>query len=169
MPNEYAISERPALDALQQLGWDVVDQQRTAWHDPREIESSAVLEPRLRNALKRLNPWLNDNNLNKAIREITQVAGTSTMDENEQIHEKLVRHISVEQDRGHGKQHQTVQYIDYENPENNDFFALNQFRIAGPVEVVKPDIVLFVNGIPLGVVEFKSLRSPNRARRRSIS
>ncbi len=82
------------------------------------------------------------------------------MDENEQIHEKLVRHTTVEQDRGHGKQHQTVKYIDYENPENNDFFALNQFRVEGPVEVIKPDIVLFVNGIPLGVVECKSPQIP---------
>ncbi len=160
MPDEYAESERPALDALQQLGWEVVDQQQTTWIDPRETESSAVLEPRLRDAVQRLNPWLNENNLNKAVNAIQQVAGTSTMDENEQIHEKLVRHISVEQDRGHGKQHQTVQYIDYENPENNDFFALNQFRVAGPVEVVKPDIVLFVNGIPLGVFECKSPQIP---------
>jgi type I restriction enzyme R subunit len=44
MPNEYAESERPALDALQQLGWEVVDQQQTEWADPRETESSAVLE-----------------------------------------------------------------------------------------------------------------------------
>ncbi|WP_256298902.1 type I restriction endonuclease subunit R [Haloarchaeobius salinus] len=156
MPNEYAESERPALDTLQRIGWEVVDQQQTTWVDPRETESSAVLEPRLRDAVNRLNPWLDENNLNKAVREIQQVAGTSTMDENEQIHEKLVRHISVEQDRGHGKQHQTVQYIDYENPGKNDFFALNQFRVEGPVEIVKPDIVLFVNGIPLGVIECKS-------------
>ncbi|MXR41238.1 HsdR family type I site-specific deoxyribonuclease [Halobaculum sp. WSA2] len=156
MPDEYAESERPALETLQRLGWEVVDQQQSTWIDPRDTGSSAVLEPRLRDAVDRLNPWINENNLNKAVRDITQVAGTSTMDENEQIHEKLVRHTSVEQDRGHGKQHQTVQYIDYENPKNNDFFALNQFRVAGPVEVVKPDIVLFVNGIPLCVVECKS-------------
>ncbi len=160
MPNEYAESERPALDALQQLGWEIVDQQQTTWVDPRETESSAVLEPRLRAAVERLNPWIDKNNLNRAVREIQQVAGTSTMDENEQIHEKLVRHISVEQDRGHGKQHQTVQYVDYQNPETNDFFALNQFRVEGPVEVIKPDIVLFVNGIPLGVIECKSHQIP---------
>ena len=160
MPNEYTESERPAVNALQALGWEVVDQQRTTWVDPRETESSAVLEPRLNDAVKRLNPWLNENNLNKAVNEIQQVAGTSTMDENEQIHEKLVRHTTVEQDHGHGKQHQTVQYIDYENPANNDFFALNQFRVAGPVETIKPDIVLFVNGIPLGVVECKSPQIP---------
>jgi type I restriction enzyme R subunit len=156
MPNEYTESERPALDALQRLGWEVVDQQQTTWIDPRETESWAVLEPRLRDAVKDLNPWLDENNLNKVVREIQQVAGTSTMDENEQIHEKLVRHTTVEQDQGYGKQHQTVQYIDYENLENNDFFALNQFRVAGTVETIKPDIVLFVNGIPLGVVECKS-------------
>ncbi|WP_248514995.1 type I restriction endonuclease subunit R [Salinarchaeum laminariae] len=156
MADEYAESERPALDALHRLGWEVVDQQESTWVDPRETESSAVLEPQLRDAVKRLNPWLNENNLNKVVREIQQVAGTSTMDENEQIHEKLVRHVSVEQEGDHGKKHRTVQYIDYENPENNDFFALNQFRVAGPVEVATPDIVLFVNGIPLGVIECKS-------------
>jgi type I restriction enzyme R subunit len=149
-------SERPALDTLQQLGWEVVDQQRTIWHDPRETESSAVLEPHLRDAVERLNPWINENNPNKAVREIQQITGTSTMDENEQIHEKLVRHTDVKQDLGHGMKHQTVKYIDYENPENNDFFALNQFRVEGPMEVIKPDIILFVNGIPLGVVECKA-------------
>jgi type I restriction enzyme R subunit len=156
MPDEYAEAERPALDTLRQLGWEVLDQEQTPWHEPRETESSAVLETRLRDAVKRLNPWIDENNLNKAVREIQQVAGTSTMDENEQIHEKLVSHTSVQQDLGHGLQHQTVRYIDYGDPENNDFFALNQFRVAGPVETVNPDIVLFVNGIPLGVVECKS-------------
>jgi type I restriction enzyme R subunit len=156
MADEYTETERPTLDALQTLGWTVVDQQQASWADPRETESSVVLEPHLRDAVECLNPWIDENNLDKVVREIQQVAGTSTMDENEKIHEKLVRHTTVEQDRGHGKQHQTVQYIDYENPENNDFFALNQFRVSGPVETVKPDIVLFVNGIPLGVVECKS-------------
>ncbi|WP_201741542.1 type I restriction endonuclease [Salinigranum halophilum] len=156
MPDEYAESERPALDTLQRLGWEVVDQQRTIWHDPRETVSSAVLEPRLRDAVERLNPWIDENNLNKAVRENQQLAGTSTMDENEQIHEKLVRHTDVKQDLGHGLKHQTVRYIDYESPENNDFFALNQFRVEGPIETIKPDIVLFVNGIPLGVVECKA-------------
>ncbi|WP_323677866.1 type I restriction endonuclease subunit R [Halorubellus sp. PRR65] len=156
MPSEYAESERPALDTLQKLDWEVVDRQRTTWNDPRQTESSAVLEPRLRTAIELLNPWIDENNLNKAVREIQQVAGPSIMAENEQIHEKLVRHTSVKQDLGYGLKHQTVKYIDYENPENNDFFALNQFRVEGPMEVIKPDIVLFVNGIPLGVVECKA-------------
>ncbi|WP_312909148.1 type I restriction endonuclease subunit R [Natronosalvus caseinilyticus] len=156
MSNEYAETERPALKTLAQLGWKVVDQQETGWNESRETLSSVVLEPCLRNAVERLNPWLDENNLNKVVREIQQTAGTSTMHENEQIHELLVRHTTVKQDRGHGKKHQTVKYIDYEHPENNDFFALNQFRVEGPIETIKPDIVLFVNGIPLGVIECKA-------------
>ncbi|MDS0299365.1 type I restriction endonuclease subunit R [Halogeometricum sp. S1BR25-6] len=156
MSDEYTETERPALTVLHQLGWKVADQQRSTWLDPRETESSAVLENRLRDAVERLNPWIDENNLNKVVREIQQIGGASAMDENEQIHEKLVRHTSVQQDRGHGLKHQTVRYIDYEDPENNDFFALNQFRVEGPIEVVKPDIVLFVNGLPLGVIECKA-------------
>lgn len=153
--DEYGTVERPALDALDTLGWDVVDREREDWPDPRETYSSVVLEPQLRDAIEHLNPWINENNLNKAVREIQQVAGTSTMHENQLIHEKLVRHTSIKQDRGHGKKHQTVKFIDYENPENNDFFAVNQFSVAGPRETIRPDIIAFVNGLPLGVIECK--------------
>jgi type I restriction enzyme R subunit len=156
MSNEYTEAERPALESLRILGWDIIDQQRTTWSDPRKKKSSAVLDTRLRNAVKRLNDWISEDNLNKAVREIQQVVGTNTMDENEQIHEKLVRHTSVKQDLGHGTKHQTVRYIDYENPGNNDWLAVNQFDVTGDIETIKPDIVLFVNGIPLGVIECKS-------------
>jgi len=156
MSDEYAETERPTLDALQTLGWEIVDQHQTDWNDPRDTQSSAVLENRLRAALDDLNPWLSENNLNAAVGEIQRVTGTNTMDENEQIHEKLVRHTSVEQDRGYGAKHQTVQYIDYENPRNNDLLAVNQFPVEGDIETIKPDVVLFVNGIPLGVVECKA-------------
>lgn len=153
--DEYGTVERPALDALATLGWDIADQVQEDWPDPRETPSSAVLEPRLRDAIERLNPWISENNLNKAVREIQQVAGTNTMHENQLIHEKLVRHTSVKQDRGHGKKHQTVEFIDYEQPETNDFFAINQLSVEGPRETIKPDIALFVNGLPLGVIECK--------------
>ncbi|MGB9986563.1 type I restriction endonuclease subunit R [Salarchaeum japonicum] len=156
MSNEYVDTERPALETLATLGWEVCDQQVENWEDPRETRSSVVLEPRLRDAVENLNPWLSENNLNQVVREIQQVAGTSTMAENEQIHELLVRHTSVKQDRGHGLKHQTIQFIDYEHPENNDFFALNQFSVEGDIETIRPDITLFVNGLPLGVIECKS-------------
>lgn len=160
MVDEYDITERPALDAFATLGWDVIDQTREQWSDPRESLSSAVLKPQLRDAVERINPWISENNLNKVVREIQNVAGTNTMHENEQIHELLVQHTSIEQDRGHGKKHQTVEFIDYENPENNDFLVVNQFPAEGPQETIVPDIVAFVNGLPLGVIECKDPTVP---------
>jgi Type I site-specific restriction-modification system, R (restriction) subunit and related helicases len=156
MPDEYSEVERPALDALDELGWDIIDQQRVPWVDPRETESTAVLQPHLRAAIDRLNPWINENHLDSVTTELQHITGANTMAENNDIHEKLIRHTTVEEDLGHGKQHQTVQFIDFDTPTNNEFTAINQFRVSGPTEVIKPDIVLFVNGIPLGVIECKS-------------
>lgn len=155
MATEYATVERPALDHFACLGWDIIDQTEEDWDDPREKSSSAILHTRLRDAIERINPWISENNLDKAARRIQQVKGTNTMHENQQIHELLVRHTSVEQDLGHGNKHQTVKYIDHENPENNDFLVLNQFNVEGPQETILPDLVAFVNGIPLGVIECK--------------
>ena len=155
MADEYAQTERPALDAFDALGWEVIDQQRESWDDPREDLSNPVLESRLREAVRRLNPWLGENNLNVVVRDLQQTAGRNTMHENRLVHETLVRHTSVEQDRGHGKKHQTVQFVDYETPSNNDFLVVNQFRVDGPRETIVPDVVAFVNGLPLGVIECK--------------
>jgi len=155
MADEYETTERPALGTLETLGWKIVDRTIEPWNDPREKRSDVVLEPRLRDAIDRLNPWIDENNLNKVVREIQQVTGRNTMHANQKIHNLLVEHTSVEQDEGHGKKHQTVKFIDYENPENNDFFAINQYSVEGDRETILPDIVAFVNGLPLGVIECK--------------
>lgn len=155
MADEYTTTERPALEAFNALGWEVVDRNRDSWEDPRGKRSTVVLRSRLRSAVEKINPWINENNLNKVVREIQQVTGRNTIHENQLVHQKLVQHTSVEQDRGHGKKHQTVKYIDYENPEKNDFFVINQFGVEGDRETIYPDVVAFVNGIPLGVIECK--------------
>ena len=78
------------------------------------------------------------------------------MEANQSIWETLVSYQSVEQDLGKGKKGQTVKIIDFENPDNNEYLCTNQFKIEGPNQNVIPDIVLFVNGLPLAVIECKS-------------
>ncbi|MFP4028468.1 MAG: type I restriction endonuclease subunit R [Candidatus Brocadiia bacterium] len=156
---EYTHSERPALDTLGALGYEVHDCTGTGDKpapDNRSDETSVILQDRLRAAIRRLNPWINDNNLNRSVNQLRRLQAVDTMHANRDIHRLLVSHTSFRQDLGHGKKKQTVRYVDYEHPENNDFLTLNQFRVAGPNEVIKPDIVLFVNGLPLGVIECKS-------------
>ena len=164
---EYEEVERPALDAFERLGWETIDQTQEDWDDPRNSYANVVLQDRLRVAIERLNPWIDENNLNKAVRELRSIDAVDAMDANEQIYEKLVQYISVEQDLGHGKRHQTVEFIDYENPSNNDFLVVNQFRVEGPTEPIVPDLVAFVNGIPLGVIECK--QSGPEARQNAVT
>ena len=157
--NEYELVERPALEDLESLGWNIFDVNqipREETPDKRESQKRVILEQKLRESIERLNPWISENNLNKAVRRITQADATDTIEANEKIFERLVKGISLEQDLGKGKKHQTVEFIDWENPENNEFIAMNQYFVEGPVDNIEPDIVLFVNGIPVGVIECKN-------------
>ena len=157
--NEYQQSEKPALDLLNTLGYKVYDKMQNdiTKLPKRESEHQVILIEELRKAIKTINPWINENNLNKAVNEIrpARLKANSLMAANEIIYDKLINHISLKQDLGHGKKSQTIKYIDYDNPENNSFIAINQFRVKGK-ETIKPDITLFVNGLPLAVIECKN-------------
>ena len=155
--DEYNRSEKPALDLLEKLGYDVYDYFQTQKRPKRESEHQVILLDKLRSAIKRLNPWISENNLAKAINMIrpARIKATSMMEGNEIIYKRLVEYISVQQDLGHGKKGQTVKYIDFDNPENNEYTVINQYRVKGN-KVIKPDIVVFINGIPVGVIECKN-------------
>lgn len=155
--DEYHLTEKPALDLLEELGYTVYDINETFERPKRDSLREVLLLDNLRSAIRRINPWISENNLNKAVNKIrpTRIQATGMMEANEIIHTRLVQHISLPQDLGHGKKNQTVKYIDFEHPERNEFLALNQYRVKG-YEKIKPDIVVFVNGIPVGVIECKS-------------
>jgi type I restriction enzyme R subunit len=86
------------------------------------------------------------------------------MDTNEKIRAKLVglsrsgglEPITVTQNFGEGNEERTVRFFDFDNPENNDFLVTNQFQLYGLKEAIYPDIVIFVNGFPLVIIECKS-------------
>lgn len=153
---EYSLVERPALENLKQLGYEVIDTTKETFDDSRENTKHVLLEDRLKAAIKRINPWISDNNLTKAVNRLKKIQEAGMLRANKAAHHMLVDHISLEQDRGKGRKNQTVKYIDYKNPENNNFLAVNQYRVTGDNETIKPDVVIFVNGIPMGVIECKS-------------
>ncbi len=152
--DEVHLSEDPADALLRELGYefiaaDVLDGERESLAEP-------VLVKRLDVALRRLNPWINDDNVKKAIRAITHASATGLIEANEQVHTVLVHNISLEQDLGTGQHGQTVRFIDFDRFENNEFVFTRQYRIVGAKQTVVPDLVVFVNGIPLVVIECKS-------------
>ena len=116
-----------------------------------------VLIESLRDSIKRINPWINEENLRKVIRDITKPLRPSLMEINQTIWEMLTQYISVEQDiDGKGRRGQTVKIIDFDNPDNNNFLCTNQFKVSGPNQNIIPDVMCFVNGLPLAVIECKS-------------
>lgn len=156
--------EQPAIDQLIKLGWGYVSGATLA---PLAVASAnkkterayyrdVVLANRLEQALRRLNPWINEENLRKVMRDITHPNHAALMEYNQALHGMLVNYVSVEQDLGKGRRGQTVKIIDFDTPANNDFLCVNQFKVEGVNQNIIPDIVCFVNGLPLAVIECKS-------------
>ncbi|BCG63389.1 MAG: type I restriction enzyme, R subunit [Methyloprofundus sp.] len=156
--DEYNKVELSALEQLQALGWDYShgSQLSPDASKERQYYREVVLEQRLTQAVKQINPWINDENLRKVIREITHPKIATLIEANQLVWETLIQYQSVDQDLGKGRKGQTVKLIDFENPANNDFLCVNQFKIEGVNQNIIPDIILFVNGLPLAVIECKS-------------
>ena len=150
--------ELPAIQQLQSLGWEYVHGSALSPESSteRQYYKDVVLTERLNTAVKRINPWINESNLRTITREFTHPKFATLMEANESIWQTLISYQSVLQDIGKGNRSHTVKVIDFENPENNEFLCTNQFKIEGPKQNIIPDILLFVNGLPLCVIECKS-------------
>lgn len=152
--NEIHLSEDPAVELLQTMGYTFVPPEQL--ESERESFKEIILVARLEKKLKELNPWLSDENLKKAVRAITNVPSASLMEANEKVYTSIVHTLSLEQDTGAGRKSFDVHYIDFEHPEKNEFIVTRQFKVAGSKENIKCDVVVFVNGIPLVIIECKS-------------
>jgi type I restriction enzyme R subunit len=158
--NEDTLSEKPAIEQLVRMEYTFIPGEKL---DPQETEDAertsrreVVLVERLRRKLKELNSEAGEIAIEKAIRQITNIQGPSLMDENRQFHRDLVANISIDQESGAGRRAVTIRFIDFDKPENNEFLVVNQLRVKGSKFEDRPDIVVFVNGIPLAVIECKS-------------
>jgi type I restriction enzyme R subunit len=152
--NEASLSEDPAVEHLVRLGYKYVGPE--ILEGERESVKEVVLTGRLSTALKKINPWLSDDNVHKAVRAVMSVPAASLIEASEKLYTTLTYGISLEQDRGDGKKGQTVRYFDFDDPAKNEFIVTRQFRVQGAKKNIRPDIVLLVNGIPLVVIECKS-------------
>ena len=152
--DELNLAENPAVKLLESLGYTYVP--------PEDLEperaslKETILAGRLAAALKRLNPWLSDANVAKAVKAVTQVPAASLAEANEKVYMSLTYGIALEQDRGGGRKSHTVRFLDFERPEGNEWIVTRQYRVLGSKKHVIPDVVAFVNGLPLAVIECKS-------------
>ena len=156
--DEFNIVEGPALQQLQTLGWEYMDGTLLSPEvsDERDSLKDVVLQKRFTESVQRLNPWISEENLRKVVRDVTMGQYANLVEANQSIWNTINQCVSVQQNLGKGNKGQTVHIIDFEDVENNDFLCVNQFKVSGPVQNIIPDIILFVNGLPLVVIECKS-------------
>ncbi|MBI5510438.1 MAG: type I restriction endonuclease subunit R [Deltaproteobacteria bacterium] len=152
--DEASLSERPAIELLESLGYAYVKPE--AMEAERQSFKEVVIEGRLSRALKKLNPWMTDANVKKAIRTVTNVSATSLIEANEKVHTALTYGIALEQDRGGGKKGHSVRFFDFDNIKANEFVVTRQFKVLGTSKHIIADVVVLVNGIPLAIMECKS-------------
>ena len=151
---EYIHSELPAIELFEKLGYNYCD---ASVNDEREGIREVVLKDRLIASIKKLNPWLTENNLQKAFKKITSVVASSLMETNEKIHILLrKKEYTVKQVIDGREQYKPVAFIDFENIKNNDFLIVNQMKFKGREKNSIPDIIVFINGMPIAVIECKS-------------
>ena len=152
--------EQAALDWLVTLGWQVAHGPDIAPDTPgaeRGDYGQVMLERRLRDALARLNPALPSSALEDAVRKLTHPEGATLEVHNRSFHRKLVNGVNVEFRTSDGAiRGEQAQVVDFDNPNNNDWLAVNQFTVTENRNNRRPDIVLFLNGLPLGVIELKN-------------
>ena len=171
MQNPYSedqLIEQPAISLLGQLGWETLDcysEFSQVGGSPlgRETKSDVVLTSRLRPALKRLNPDASDAAVDAAIEELTRPrAAMSLSAANREIYDLLKDGVRVTMSDPDGEEElvEILRVIDWGSPSNNDFLAASQMWISGEMYLKRPDLIGFINGLPLLLMEFKRIDEP---------
>ena len=158
---EWELTEKPLIDQLTTMGWTLGE------GDARSSFTQTLLELPLRAALRRINlddngdEWLDESRIDQAISALNRPQARTLIEINEELTGHLLVGTEVDGVEGwNGGRRQTVRFIDFDAVDNNDFRIVRGFVLDGPgapgTDRIIPDLVLFVNGIPLVVIEAKS-------------
>lgn len=152
--------EQVALEWLQSLGYDYKKGNEisvTGLAPERKSDKEVVLHERLEKALRKINSDIHPRFIEKAIHELTLEKSPNLLENNLTFHENLINGIEVEDYDDEGQSVvEIVKIVDFEHPQNNDFLAVNQFTVVNGDYTKRPDIVLFINGLPIVVIELKN-------------
>src|SRR5579863_1290802 len=162
-----SVVEQAALAWLEGLGYEILSGPNIAADEPSAERTDpeyhdVILERRLRQALQRLNPTLPSEAIEDAYRRLTRGDEPSLVTRNHAFHQKLADGVTVEYTRPDGSiGGALVRVFDFDNPENNDWVAVNQFTIVEGQNNRRPDILIFINGLPIALAELKNAADEN--------
>jgi type I restriction enzyme R subunit len=151
--------EQTALDWFSSLSWQTAFGPDISPDGPaceRADYDQVVLPGRLQTALKNINPNIPPEAISEAVRKITRAESPSLIENNRRFHQMLTDGVDVSYMQDAREVHDKVWLLDLEELENNDWLAVNQFTVIEDRKNRRPDIVVFVNGLPVGIVELKN-------------
>ncbi|MBK0332069.1 type I restriction endonuclease subunit R [Brachybacterium sp. MASK1Z-5] len=152
--------EQAALEYFAELGYHRVHGPDIAPGEPSSERSSyedVVLWERLRDALRRINPGTDASIMDDALKAVQRAESQSSIDENARMHRLITEGVPVEHRGDDGLLRTTrLWLVDFDNPENNDWAAVNQFTIIESGKNRRPDVLVMVNGLPLALLELKN-------------
>jgi len=124
--------------------------------EKRATYGEVVLKRTLEQAIHRLNPAVPDTARQEALKAVLSVFSPQLIDANEAFHKMLAEGVPVTAQKDGQERGERVWLVDFQNPENNVFYAINQFTVIERNQNKRPDVILFVNGLPLVVIELKN-------------
>src|SRR6266436_5600960 len=155
-----SIVEEAALSWFEELGYTVLQGIDIAPGEPnaeRSSYSDVVLSDRLRGALVKINPRIPTSALEEASRKVSRATSPSLFENNRQFHKWVTDGVDVQYHASDGRIVNDIAWlIDFSNSENNDWLVVNQFTVIENKNNRRPDIVIFLNGLPIGVIELKN-------------
>jgi len=160
---ESAVEEM-AIEELESLGFTYisgVDLAPDAMNPERNSYGDVLLIRRLQRALHKLNPSIPDDALQSAVRKLSRIATSNLLADNETFHRMLVDGVPVEYRKGSDIKGDSVRIVDFDCPLNNEFLVVNQYTVVQNNNNKRPDVLLFVNGIPLVIFELKNPADEN--------
>lgn len=149
----YNLELLETLGYKYQYGYDI---QPEGQHPERETFSDILLKDRLKNAIAKLNPDIPLEAREEAFQQITTLNTPDLLNNNETFHQYLTEGIDIEYQWNGESRGGKVWLIDFNHPENNEFLAVNQYKIIEDNHNRRPDIILLINGLPLVVIELKN-------------
>ena len=160
---ESAIEEF-AIKLFERLGYSTVyapDIAPDGEQPERSHYDEVLLSGRLEQALKRINPRLSPAMLQAALKDVQRISSPDLLVNNEAFHRLLTEGVNVTYQKDGDARGDLVWLVDFNNPENNEFLVVNQFTVIENNQNKRPDVILFVNGIPLVVIELKNATDEN--------
>jgi type I restriction enzyme R subunit len=154
---EIALSYLQGLGYTYQLGTIISPD----GEHPERQYNEVVLVTRLRDAIDKLNPNISQDAKEDALKKVLRTESPNALINNENFHRYLTDGVDVEMRTENGIRGEKIYIVDFENPENNEFLAINQFTVVEGNQNKRPDIILFVNGLPLVVIELKNAVDEN--------